>query len=64
MRLNNVNSIKSEVLKLSGSASSTISQTAALNIDNFLKKFGKINSNFVLKAKNESESSLIFKIEF
>lgn len=64
IRLSGNNSIKSEVLEISGSSTATISQKTAISIDNFMKKFGKVESNIKSSATKESNSTLIFKIEF
>lgn len=64
MRINSTNSIKSETLKLLGSSSSTLSQKTAVTLDNFMKKFGKINTNLTQESNKESESVLIYKITF
>lgn len=66
MRLSNSNSIKSEILELSGSTSATMTQKIACAIDGALQKIGslKASSNTVNQAQKEQNSMLIFAIDF
>jgi len=65
MRFENSNSIKSEILELSGSSSATMSQKTAYAIDGAVSKMGiKGNVAMSSQAKKESLSKLIFNIEF
>lgn len=67
MRCNNIhsNSIKRETIEISGSAQSTMSQKAAYTIDGAIQQLGAKGS-YALEssAKQESNSKLIFHIEF
>ncbi len=65
MRLENGNSIKSEILELDGSSSATMSQKTAYAIDGAVSKMGvKGSTAMSYQAKKESLSKLIFEIEF
>ncbi len=65
MRCGGDNSIKSEVLELSGTSSATMSQKTAIAIDSTLSKFeSKTRSEMERQATKESRSKLIFKLEF
>lgn len=69
MRFEDGNSIKSEILELSGSTSAAMSQKTACAIDSAISKTGikvgtKASAAMSYQAKKESLSKLIFKIEF
>ncbi len=65
MRCKVGNTIKSEVLELSGASSSTMSQKTALAIDGAVSKMGfKGNCAMESQAVKESQTKLIFSIEF
>ncbi len=61
MRMNNKNSIKSEVLELSGASSATMSQQTAYAIESAVGKGGVSLSS---QAEKENRSKLIYRIEF
>ena len=65
MRCKNSNSIKSEILELSGTSSATMSQKTALAIDGTVSKMG-FKGNYTLEnqATKESHTKLIFSIVF
>ena len=65
MRCKNANTVKSEVLELSGASSATMSQKTAYAIDGAISKIGvKGASDMERHAKREQQSKLIFSIEF
>lgn len=69
MRFDNGNVIKSEILELTGSSLTTMSEKAAVAMDMAIKKAGakskaKASSDISSKAAKESYSKLIFRIEF
>ncbi|WP_296560214.1 hypothetical protein [uncultured Acetobacterium sp.] len=69
MRFENGNAIKSEILELSGSSLSTMSEKAAYAMDMAVKKAGvkgkvKGSSDISSQVAKESHSKLIFRIEF
>lgn len=66
MRCKNTNSLKSQVLELSGASSATMSQKTAYAIDGAISKIGggKISSDMENRAKREHQSTLIFSVEF
>lgn len=65
-RTANANGLKKEELRLEASNSATISVKAATSIDNALGKLGgsKGSLDISKKAKQESETKLIFSVEF
>ena len=58
--------IKSKRLNLSGSSSATMSQKTAYSIDTAIEKLGGVKGGVSLnnQAKKESQSELIFQLEF
>ena len=65
MRCKKANSLKAETLQLSGAASATMTQKAAIAMDGVLGKISmKGSSALETKAFKESTSMLIFSIEF
>lgn len=65
MRCRNGNSIKSEILTLSGSSSAAMSQKTAYAIDTAVSKMGAgVSSNMESEAIRENTSKLIFSIKF
>ncbi len=66
MRCNDVNSIKSETLELSGATSATMSQKTACAIDGAIGGVGKANSKTSMDAQaaKEHRSKLMYSIEF
>lgn len=66
MRCKKTNTIKSETLILEGSASATMAKKTACAIDGAIGKIGGVkgNSNMESQATKESQSKLIFIIEF
>ena len=65
MRTDAENSIKSEILELSGASSATMSQKTAYAIDNAVGKIGaKGGTSMNSQAEKEQHSKLIYHIEF
>ena len=64
MRCSDQNSIKSNVLELSGAMSNTMSRSVACAIDGLMKGKGKIGASMESQASKEYSSKLIFEIEF
>lgn len=65
MRCSNSNSIKSKTLKLSGTASATMSEATAGAIDSAVNKMGnKLSTALKKQAAKENRSSLFFTVEF
>ena len=65
MRCKGINTIKSEVLELSGSSSATMTQKAAVAIDGTINKLG-ISGSYSMESQavREIDSKLIFRVEF
>ena len=68
MRCNDINSIQTKTLKLSGSSSATMSKKVACAIDAAVGKFGgkasvKGEGSMEAQASSESKSTLIFYFE-
>ena len=65
IRCDGSNPIKSEMFKLEGSASATMSQKTAISIDNAIGKLGsKAGKTMELQATKEGQSKLLYCIEF
>ena len=66
MRCSSGNTIKNKTLHLSGSSSATMSRKTAYSIDQAISKIGGIGANYAMeqKADRESQSTLIFSVEF
>lgn len=65
IRLNGDNSIKSEILTLSGASSATMSQKTAYAIDNAVGAMKlKGSSSMESQAVRENQSTFLFSIEF
>lgn len=65
MRVEDKNSIKSEILVLQGSVSATMSRKTAYAIDSAISKIGSNNkSDMENQATRENRSKLIFSIDF
>jgi len=69
MRCNDINSIQTKTLKLSGASSATMSKKVACAIDAAVGKFGgkasaKGEGSMEAKASSESKSTLVFTVEF
>ena len=64
-RLSGNNTLKTEMLELSGSSSATMSQKTAYAIDNAVGAMKlKGNSSMELQAVKEKQSTFLFSIEF
>lgn len=64
MRCSNQNSIKSNVLELSGAMSNTMSRKIACAIDGLMKGNAKATMSMESQANKEYSSKLIFEVEF
>lgn len=66
MRCNQSNSIKSEVLELSGSSSAVMSQKTAYTIESAMAKMGTVKGHISMdsQAEKEHHSKLLYSVEF